>query len=184
MIGKYLVRKIGRKKIAIMITETEAYDGPKDLACHASKGRTARTEVMFGEAGHWYVYLVYGMYYMLNIVTGPRDYPAAVLIRAAQAQPTRGDVEGALLHHLNGPGKVTRFLGIDKRLNTSPAAKAAGLWIEDRGVRIRKSEIMRTPRIGIDYAGEKWAMKPWRFVLQNKKESLTSSPPHSLPQLF
>ena len=152
LIGKYLVRKIGRKEIALMITETEAYDGERDLACHASKGRTKRTEVMFGEPAHWYVYLVYGMYYMLNIVTGKKDYPAAVLIRGIKGY--------------DGPGKVTRFLEIDKRLNSRPAAKAAGLWIEDRGVKIKKTDIMRTPRIGINYAGEIWAKKPWRFVLK------------------
>lgn len=165
LIGKYLVRKIGHKEIALMITETEAYDGVNDLACHASKGRTARTEIMFGEAGHWYIYLVYGMHFMLNVVTGAKDYPAAVLIRG---------VEG-----YNGPGKVTRFLEIDKRLNGKPATKerVAGLnsplnslWIEDRGGKISKTNIIKTPRIGIDYAGEIWAKKPWRFVL-NKKGS-------------
>ena len=160
LIGKYLVRKIGHKEIAFMIIETEAYDGTKDLACHASKGRTARTEVMFGGAGHWYVYLCYGMYYMLNIVTGPKDYPAAVLIRGVR-------VDDAHPQALNGPGKVTRFLKIDKKLNTRPAASAAGLWIEDRGVKVGKTEIMKTPRIGVAYAG-KWAKKPWRFVLENK----------------
>ncbi|HZS42928.1 MAG TPA: DNA-3-methyladenine glycosylase [Candidatus Paceibacterota bacterium] len=157
LVGKYLVRKIGRKEIALMITETEAYDGEKDLACHASKGRTARTEVMFGEAGHWYVYLVYGMYEMLNIVTGPKDYPAAVLIRAAGKA--------------GGPGKLTRLLEIDRRLNTKPAMRTSGLWIEDRGIKIKKSEILKTPRIGINYAGDYWAKKPWRFVL-NKKTTL------------
>ncbi len=168
LVGKYLVRRIGRKEIALMITETEAYDGEKDLACHASKGRTARTEVMYGKPGYWYVYLIYGMYEMLNIVTGPKDYPAAVLIRGGLVE----DVEGHRLH-LNGPGKLTRFLEIDRRLNKSIASTsrdgAAELWIEDRGEKIKKSEILRTPRIGINYAGEKWIKKPWRFVLNKKR---------------
>src|SRR3954469_11003653 len=81
LLGTFLVRKIGRKEIAAMITETEAYDGPHDLASHASKGKTQRTEIMFGHPGNFYIYLVYGMHEMLNIVTREHGYPAAVLIR-------------------------------------------------------------------------------------------------------
>jgi DNA-3-methyladenine glycosylase len=134
-----------------MITETEAYDGPHDKACHAHKGRTGRTEVMFGEAGHWYVYFVYGMHHMLNMVTGPIGYPAAVLIRGVE--------------HINGPGKVTKELSIYKDLNTKKAVRENGLWIEDRGVIIDPVHILRTPRIGVTYAGE-WAQKPYRFVMK------------------
>lgn len=155
LLGKYLVRKHHGKIIALMITETEAYDGPLDLASHASKGRTARTEVMFGDSGIWYVYLIYGMYDMLNIVTGPRDYPAAILIRG---------VEG-----IHGPGKLTRELGITRALNTKPATIKTGLWIEDRCYEAMPHSIERTPRIGVGYAGP-WAKKPWRFVLKNKKQ--------------
>jgi DNA-3-methyladenine glycosylase len=132
------------------IVETEAYDGPLDLACHASRGRTARTSVLFGPPGHWYVYLCYGIHEMLNLVTGPVDYPAAILIRG---------VEGQI-----GPGRLTRALGIDRRFNTQPAEPATGLWLEDDGVTPLAEEVRATPRIGIDYAGPEWASKPWRFV--------------------
>ncbi len=133
-----------------MITEVEAYDGVNDLACHASKGRTARTEVMFSEAGVWYVYLIYGMYNMLNIVTSEREYPAAVLIRG---------VEG-----IDGPGRLTRVLGVTLDINALPATESTGLWIEDRGIIIDPETIRTTPRIGVEYAGE-WATKPWRFLI-------------------
>lgn len=149
LLGKFLVRRIGKKIKAQMITEVEAYDGENDKACHASRGRTKRTEVMYGEAGHWYVYLCYGMYDMLNVVTGPRDYPAAILIRG---------VEG-----INGPGRLTKSFKITRFLNGKTATRASGLWIDDRGVIVSKKEIVRTPRIGVNYAGD-WARKPWRFV--------------------
>ena len=162
LLGKYLVRKVGnssstkatagKKEIALIITEVEAYDGPLDRACHAHKGRTARTEVMFGEAGRFYVYLIYGMYSMLNIVTGKKDYPAAILIRG---------VEG-----FNGPGKLTTFLKIDKKLNCKKAERSSNLWFEDRGVKISKKDIKRTPRIGVTYAGLVWSKKPYRFILK------------------
>lgn len=149
LVGKYLVRKIRGKEVALMITEVEAYDGSNDLACHARHGKTKRNEVMFGEAGHFYVYFTYGMHWMLNIVTGPKDYPAAVLIRG---------VEG-----ISGPGRLTKKLKIDKKLNGKPASKKSGLWFEDRGIG-RGMRVRRTPRIGVDYAGH-WARKPYRFVI-------------------
>lgn len=133
-----------------MITETEAYDGEKDLACHASRGRTKRTEVMFGPAGRWYIYFVYGMHDMLNVVTGKEGYPAAVLIRA---------VEG-----ICGPGKLTHELGITRALHGKRAARTSGLWIETRPNEVRPHRILRTQRIGVAYA-EEWAKKRWRFVL-------------------
>ncbi len=159
LLGKYLVRESenGAAGIAHMITEVEAYDGAADLACHASKGRTSRTEVMFGPAGHWYVYLIYGRYDMLNIVTGPEDHAAAVLIRGVVAY--------------DGPGKLTRDLGITREYNTAPALPkkegGSGLWIEDRGYTVDAASIEATPRIGVDYAGPEWSQKPWRFVLKD-----------------
>ncbi len=151
LLGKYLVRQLGDEQIALQIHETEAYIGPHDLACHAAKGRTARTEVMFGPAGYWYVYFIYGIHWMLNIVTESEGFPAAVLLRGAGTS--------------DGPARLTKALAIDKRLNAQPAALSAGLWIEDRGERIARSAIRRTPRIGVDYAGL-WAAKPYRFVLE------------------
>jgi DNA-3-methyladenine glycosylase len=150
LLGKSLVRRHadGRLEAAI-IHETEAYIGPHDKACHAAKGHTPRTAVMFGPAGHWYVYFVYGIHWMLNVVTGDEGYPAAVLLRGA------GDWVG--------PARLTKGLAIDKRFNGQPAAEPSSLWIEDRGIVLPRSAISRTPRIGVDYAGE-WAAKPYRFV--------------------
>lgn len=151
LLGKFLVRKIGKKETAFMITETEAYDGPHDKASHAHRGKTARNAVMFGKAGYWYVYLVYGMHHMLNMVTRKSGYPAAVLIRGA------GEYDG--------PGKLTKALRIDRRSNGKKARHSSGLWIEDRGAIIPKRRIQKTPRIGVAYAGE-WTKKPYRFVLE------------------
>ena len=153
LLGKHLVVSLADGSTrALAVTETEAYDGPDDLACHASKGRTRRTEVMFGPAGHWYVYLIYGMHEMLNLVTGPADYPAAVLIRA---------VEG-----ISGPGRLTKQLGIDRRFNAAPATVATGLHLEDRGLRFGDHEVAATPRIGVNYAGPDWSKRPYRFVVK------------------
>ena len=131
------------------ICEVEAYHGEADLASHARKGRTRRTEVMYAAGGVWYVYLCYGIHEMLNLVTGPAHQPSAILIRG---------VEGVV-----GPGRVTRVFGIDRRFNAQSAAPATGLWIEDDGFKVPRSAIIATPRIGVDYAGPEWAAKPWRF---------------------
>jgi len=150
LIGTYLVREIDGVQTAYMITETEAYEGADDRASHASKGRTKRTEVMFGKAGRWYVYLIYGMYTMLNIVTGDDGHPSAVLIRAVE--------------EISGPGRLTKRLGITGAMNAMSAGYDAGLWIEDRGERIDPLRRKKTPRVGVDYAGPIWAKKEWRFV--------------------
>lgn len=149
LLGKFLVRELNGVQTALKIHEVEAYDGPLDRASHAYKGKTKRTSVMFGPAGFWYVYLVYGMHWMLNIVTGPRDYPAAILIRCAG--------------EYSGPGKLTKNLGIDGNFNKKPAVRKTRLWIEDRGT-ATNIKIQRMPRIGVSYAGEAWAKKPYRFI--------------------
>lgn len=151
LLGKFLCRRINGEMIAAPINETEAYIGPHDLASHGSKGRTARTEVMFGPAGHWYVYFVYGIHWMLNAVTDDIDHPAAVLIRSAG--------------EWNGPAKLTKAMSIDKGFNTLAIDPTSDLWIEDRGLVIPRGKIRRTPRIGVDYAGD-WAAKPYRFVVE------------------
>lgn len=151
LLGKYIVRRIGGKEIALMITETEAYDGQHDLACHARSGKTLRNAPMFAKPSTIYVYFTYGMHWMLNLVCREEHYPAAALIRGAGA--------------ISGPARLTKALGIDKRLNTMILGKASGLWVEDRGARIPARAIKRTSRIGVDYAGA-WALKPWRFVLK------------------
>jgi DNA-3-methyladenine glycosylase len=152
LLGKFLVRKVGRKEIALMIKEVELYEGVDDLASHGHK-RTPRSEVMYGEGGHWYVYLCYGIHEMLNIVIGPKAHPAAILIRGAGVW--------------SGPGKITKVLHIDRKLNTLPANKAIGLWIEDRGIKTEEKDIIATPRIGVNYAGPIWAKKKLRFLLKN-----------------
>lgn len=151
LIGKMLVRKLpDGSEIRGIITETEAYRGEEDLACHASKGRTPRTRVMYEQGGHIYIYLIYGMYYMLNIVTGPVNEPQAVLIRG---------IEG-----VNGPGRLTRYFFIKKDLNGFPLSSQSGLWIEN--VPNFSFHIEQMPRVGIDYAGEIWKNKPWRYLMQ------------------
>lgn len=148
-----------------MITETEAYDGFYDKASHAHRGKTARNFVMFGPAGHWYVYFTYGMHWMLNIVVGRKDYPAAVLIRAVGG--------------INGPARLTKFLKIDKKLNNKPIGRKSGFWIEEgtglsdkrkvkNGKKLRGWEIKTAPRVGIRYAGPRWGNKKWRFILKNR----------------
>jgi DNA-3-methyladenine glycosylase len=136
------------------ICEVEVYHGERDKASHASRGRTPRNRVMYDEGGVWYVYLCYGIHEMLNLVTGPRDHPSAILIRG---------VEGVA-----GPGKLTRVLGIDRRFNARPATPASGLWLEDDGFRLPRGAIRKSPRIGVDYAGPLWAGKPWRFYYEPK----------------
>lgn len=152
------------------IVETEAYIGPQDLACHASKGRTARTNVMFGQAGHAYVYFIYGFYNMLNLVTEAKDHPAAVLIRAVE--PTDGielmktrRQNGALRNLASGPGKLCQAFAVDRSLNGADL-RGDVLFVEDRGDPIPKFQA--TPRIGVDYAG-KWKSKPYRFIVRGNE---------------
>ncbi|KKP68865.1 MAG: hypothetical protein UR66_C0003G0130 [Candidatus Moranbacteria bacterium GW2011_GWE1_35_17] len=172
LLGKVLIYKNKDQIISGIIVETEAYVGPKDLASHASRGKTPRNEVMFGEAGHWYIYLIYGFYNCLNIVTEEKNYPAAVLIRAVEP------LEGISLMEINrktkklenltsGPGKLCQAFGIDKNLNhISALNKKSPLFIGDIGTKIPKSKIIKTTRIGVDYAG-KWKDKKLRFYIKN-----------------
>jgi DNA-3-methyladenine glycosylase len=167
LLGCFLVRKIGKKIIRAKITETEAYIGEDDLACHASKGRTPRTEIMYGHAGHTYIYLVYGMYHCLNVVTEKKDFPAAVLIRSMK-------IDKVDYQKTNGPGKLCRFLKIDRKLNGLDLTKSNKLWIE-KGLKIitasarsrpggKNYKIKNSKRIGIDYARH-CKHYPWRFTL-------------------
>jgi DNA-3-methyladenine glycosylase len=151
LLGKHLVRQWADGRIeARVITEVEAYHGERDLASHARAGRTSRTAVMYAAAGRWYVYLCYGVHEMLNLVTGPREWPAAVLIRG---------VEG-----ISGPGRLTRILAINRELNGNAVGRKCGLWLEDRGVRVPRGALRATPRVGVAYAGPVWSKKPWRFT--------------------
>ena len=171
LLGKYLVRNHPDGKTVGKIVETEAYVGPHDLACHAAKGRTARTEVMFGPPGHAYVYFIYGVYYCLNIVTEEVGHASAVLIRALEPvegielmQQRRGTQK---LHSLaSGPGKLCLAMAIDKTLNGVDMCRGNILYVEDRGE--PRPKIVARPRIGVDYAG-KWKDKPWRFLIRGSE---------------
>jgi len=156
LLGKILVRRIGNQKISLKITETEAYIGEKDLACHARFGKTKRNAVMYGPAGVWYPYFIYGMHWLLNVTTEELDEPAAVLIRAGVL------VEADQV--VSGPGKLTKALRVDGTFY-GRSATSGDLYIEDRGE--HPTKIIKTPRIGIDYAGA-YKDKKWRFVIQNK----------------
>ncbi len=150
ILGKILVRKFSDNHIEMFaITEVEAYSGNGDLACHASKGKTPRTEVMFREGGLVYVYLIYGMYWMLNIVTGKENDAAAVLIRG---------IEG-----ISGPGRVGKVLQLDKSFYGEKLFTSERIWIENASP---IQNYITTPRIGINYAGEPWISKPWRFLMR------------------
>lgn len=159
LLGCFLFRKIGNKIIKGMITETEAYIGEDDLACHASKGRTPRTEIMYGKAGYAYIYMIYGMYHCLNIVTERKNFPAAVLIRGIK-------IENIEYKKTNGPGKICKFLQIDKKLNNWDVTEGENLWIE-YGIKIKKTQILKNKRIGIDYA-QHCKHYLWRFYIDSK----------------
>lgn len=151
LIGKSLVRRFSDGTLKrYIITETEAYCGEEDMACHASKGRTPRTDIMYHEGGVLYVYLIYGMYWMLNIVTGPENYPAAVLIRG--------------INLIKGSGKTGKELKIDKSFYGENTFSSDRIWIEDAPT-VQRIETAK--RIGIDYSGEIWKNMPWRFILIN-----------------
>jgi len=151
LIGKIIIRKFSDGSMArFRITQTEAYRGEDDKACHANKGRTPRTEIMYHQPGTIYVYLIYGMYWMLNFVTEKQDIPQAVLIRA---------VEG-----YDGPGKLTKALQIDKTFNDQSIVDNHRIQLFDD---LYQPKIINAPRIGVDYAGEVWAQKSWRFIDKN-----------------
>lgn len=163
LLGKNLCRRVGKAQVRkFKITETEAYEGFKDKASHASKGKTGRNAPMFGPPGTIYAYFTYGMHWMLNIVCGPRNHPAAVLIRGITS-PNFQKI------NLSGPGRLTKYLGVDKKLNGQPLGRRVGLWVEDSKLKIENCKIENLPRVGVGYAGPVWANKKWRFVL-------TSSP--------
>jgi DNA-3-methyladenine glycosylase len=151
LLGKFLVRKYRNREFSLMITEIEVYQGFKDKASHAYKGKTKRNKIMFYPAGHWYVYLTYGMHWMLNIVVDKEDYPAAILIRGTDK--------------IYGPGRITKYLKINKNINGWPVEKKSGLWIEDRMVKLNRQKIKRKKRIGVDFAGQ-WAQKLYRYQIE------------------
>jgi DNA-3-methyladenine glycosylase len=149
ILGKILVRTFSDgTQIRLPVSEIEIYRGMEDLACHASRGMTERNRVMFGEGGVIYMYLVYGMHWMLNIVTGPAGHPEALLVRGA------GEI--------SGPGKVTKHLGMDRSFYGESLCSSSRICIEDAPT---VNQYQSGPRIGINYAGEPWLSIPWRLYL-------------------
>lgn len=156
LLGKTLVRRFADgREIRGQITETEAYYGTDDLASHASKGRTARTELMFGAGGLVYVYLIYGRYWLLNIVTGTEGVPEAVLIRG--------------LTTVNGPGRIGNLLELDRSFYGEDLGTSHRIWVEDSFL---AGKVTAGPRVGVDYAGEVWKNMPWRFILTPENPSV------------
>jgi DNA-3-methyladenine glycosylase len=166
LIGMHLVRAEGATIRSGRIVETEAYQGPQDLAAHSSRGRTLRTEVMFGPPGHAYVYFIYGFWYCLNIVTAVEAVPHAVLLRALE--PVTGIDDKTW-----GPGLLCRAMHIDKKLNGADLCGDA-LWLERPPASSRSPRIARSERIGVEYAGE-WARRPWRFYDRDSRYVSTVS---------
>lgn len=149
LLGQKLILVKDSIRSEYIITETEAYRGEEDLACHASKGKTLRNEIMYAAGGFIYVYLVYGMYWMLKFVTGSENNPQAVLVRGITNQ--------------NGPGKLTRHLGIDKSFHGENLAQSDRIFVEP--VKF-ENRFKTAPRVGIDYAGDYWKNIHWRFILE------------------
>lgn len=150
LIGKLLVRKTNDGNIIrFRITETEAYRGEEDAACHARFGKTKRNYLLYERGGYSYIYLCYGIHYLFNVVTGPKDSPQAVLIRAIET--------------CNGPGKLTKAMSIDMNLNGVDLTTSDDLWIEDDGIKV---EYYTDKRVGIDYAKEPYKSIKWRFIMK------------------
>ncbi len=182
MLGKHIVRKIGNKTIRGKIVEVEAYIGPEDRASHAYKGkRTPRNEAEYLIGGHIYIYLVYGMYWQLNISTSGDGVPECVLIRAlepisnAEMCVLGSDylssyglgVDKELKNLTNGPGKLCRYLKVDKSFYGVDVCTSKDIWLEDKGGKVEKKDIVAASRVGIDYAGQYWAKRKWRFYIKN-----------------
>lgn len=170
LLGMRLVRLLDGVRLSGRIIETEAYRGEEDLACHARAGRTPRTAIMYGPAGHAYVYFTYGMHWMLNCVTEPEGFPAAVLIRAVQVEEgrevvavRRAGVQPSAW--TSGPARLCAAFGIDRELNgvdlTSPDSP---LWIEP-GPGASVSSVLMGPRVGLPNVPEPWRSIAWRFRL-------------------
>jgi len=185
LLGKYIVRKIGKNKLVGKIIETEAYIGPKDKASHAYNGKkTARNEAEFLVGGHIYIYLVYGMYWQMNISTSKTGSPECVLIRAVDLASNSRKISNfqfpiskqisnfklqisKSIELTNGPGKLCRWLKLDESFYGEDLTKSKRIWLENRGDRIKPSQIKIGPRIGIDYAGPFWSKRKWRFLIKD-----------------
>lgn len=151
ILGMQIVRQFPKgEQLILDISEVEVYRGEEDLGCHAAKGRTPRTDVMYLQGGRVYVYLIYGMYWMLNITTGPENFPQAILIRGTR--------------QFNGPGRIGKALQLNKSFYGEDLYTSKRIWINTNDD--HHGCIKTLPRIGIDYAGDYWANKPWRYLLE------------------
>ncbi len=175
LLGKFLCTKIDGVLTSGIIVETEAYNGISDKASHAfGNRRTKRTEIMFGEGGVSYVYLCYGIYSLFNVVTNLKENPHAVLIRGIEPidgiekMLERRDKSKLETNLTSGPGILSKALGINFREHNGLDLQKDEIWIESRGVEISKNEILKSPRVGVDYAEED-AKLPWRFRIKNNK---------------
>ena len=171
LLGKVLIHKTDDEIYRGIITETEAYHGEQDLACHCSKGLTKRTAVMYGKPGRIYVYLIYGMYEMLNFVTMEEGFPAAVLIRGLKEVEVSRNMQDfePIIEPADGPGKLTKRMKITRDYNEKELSEKTGLYVMDYGIHVPNQKVISTPRIGINYAKE-WKDKPWRFYIKNRKD--------------
>lgn len=183
LLGKFIVRKWQGKRIIGKIVETEAYIGPKDKASHSYLGkRTKRNRAEYFIGGHIYIYLVYGVYWQFNISTGKKGKPECVLIRALEPVNSQistnmatnliniRDIRGQVCANsrvASGPGKLCRYLKLNNSFYGEDLTKSKVIWLEDRGLTIKKSNIVSTQRIGIDYAGPYWSRRKWRFYLKD-----------------
>lgn len=175
LLGARLVRILDGVRLVGVISETEAYVGETDLACHAKAGRTRRTQVMYGPPGRAYVYFTYGMHWMLNVVTEPEDSPAAVLIRAVE--PVEGlelvaarRVRAKPSDWTNGPAKLAQAFSIDSAQNgVDLTSTTAGLWIE-QGAPVSDESVTIGPRVGLYSVPEPWKNMPWRFLVKEQSK--------------
>jgi DNA-3-methyladenine glycosylase len=175
LVGCLLVRRVGDGARVGRIVETEAYVGEHDLACHARAGRTARTQVMYGEPGHAYVYLIYGVHPMLNAVCGPDGDANAVLVRAAEPFPAGLP----LLHSATGPGNLCKAFGITLAMNAGDLCDpSAALFVAPKPLEARSPRLWRGPRVGVDYSG-KWAARKLRFCDRDSPDVSRPRPPRT-----
>jgi len=162
LLGKNLIRIYQGKRLSGKIVEVEAYIGPQDKASHGYLGkRTKRNQAEFLVGGHIYIYLVYGMYWQLNISTEKEGEPTCVLIRALEPLEE-------IIDSTNGPGKLCRALKLNKSFYAEDLCQSKRIWLEE-GEKINPSQIVKAPRVGIDCAGPYWSSIPWRFYLKNNK---------------
>ncbi len=168
ILGKYLIRKIGKTKFIGKIVEVEAYLGPNDKAAHSFGGKiTERNKIEYENGGFVYIYLVYGMYWQLNIVTSAKNKPECLLVRALE--PVSPKEYAGQTKIANGPGKLCRWLKLDNSFYGEDLTKSKRIWLESRGEKIKENEIISAKRIGIDYAGKYWAGRKLRFYIKGNK---------------